>query len=774
MTGGAGWRSVWLGVAALPMTWVLLAPPKPPPASKAKAKSAVTPDGAQLYRRLCASCHGDKGQGGPGYPKPLVGNRSVTELAKFIHLQMPPGPVRTPTPEAQRIAAHMHAAFYSPVAQERNRPARVEMSRLTVRQFRNAVSDLIGAYHAAVPKSAERGLRAEFFKGRSMGGNDRVLQRIDPQVNFDFGDRPPGDGPFDARNFSGVWQGSLVAPDTGEYELVVKSNQAVRLWFNGAPRPLADGWVRSASETEFRGAVTLLGGRAYPLRLEFTKATPGVDDVEKKKKLPVAPAHVVLAWRRPKMAEEPVPSRFLLPESSPRTFVVTTPLPADDRSTGYERGTRVSKEWNEATTNAALEAAAYVGDNLSALAGTRDDAGDRRAKVAAFARDFVTRAFRRPLTAEQATRHVDKQLEGADLEAGIKRVVVLALKSPYFLYRNATGTSDGFAVAEHLALTLWDSVPDPELMRAAGAGELDKPDSLRKQAERLADDPRAWTKLREFLMLWLKVDEVPDLVKSQKRYPDFDTIAASDLRQSLELFLEDTAGTAPYDYRRMMLGNHTFLNGRLAKIYGFGLPPSADFTRVTLDNGKRAGVLTQPYVLARMAYLEASSPIHRGVLVAKNMLGRTLSPPPEAFAPLAPSLHPTLTTRERVVMQTKPNACATCHNLINPLGFTLENFDAIGRFRTQDNRKPVDPKGFYQARTGATVKFAGAGDLAKFLADGEEARGAFVEKLFQNLVKQPILAYGPNAKPQLLSQFDQNRCNIRSLCVDIALTSRPK
>jgi hypothetical protein len=147
------------------------------------------------------------------------------------------------------------------------------------------------------------------------------------------------------------------------------------------------------------------------------------------------------------------------------------------------------------------------------------------------------------------------------------------------------------------------------------------------------------------------------------------------------------------------------------------------------------------------------------------MLGRTLAPPPAAFTPLAPSLHPSLTTRERVALQTKPDGCNSCHSMINPLGFTLERFDAIGRLRQNENGKPVDPTGSYLARSGDRVKFSGAKDLANFLANSDEAHLAFVEKLFQHLVKQPVRAYGPKTLPNLEAAFEKGGYSIRNLMV---------
>ncbi len=112
-----------------------------------------------------------------------------------------------------------------------------------------------------------------------------------------------------------------------------------------------------------------------------------------------------------------------------------------------------------------------------------------------------------------------------------------------------------------------------------------------------------------------------------------------------------------------------------------------------------------------------------------------------------------MTTRQRVELQTKPAACSGCHNLINPLGFTLEKFDAIGRLRDKENGQAVDATGSYRSRSGRLVKFASAMQLGRYLADSDEAHAAFVEKLFQHLVKQPDLAYGPQYAAHFGAQF---------------------
>lgn len=200
-------------------------------------------------------------------------------------------------------------------------------------------------------------------------------------------------------------------------------------------------------------------------------------------------------------------------------------------------------------------------------------------------------------------------------------------------------------------------------------------------------------------------------------------------------------------------------------------PDDSPFQKVELEPDQRAGVLSHPYLMAGFAYTGSSSPIHRGIFIARSVLGRSLRPPPEAVAPLAPHLRPDLTTRERVALQTKPEACQSCHAMINPLGFTLEHFDAVGRFRKEENGKPVDAGGAYRTRNGDLVQFNGVNDLAKFLADSPETHSAFVEQLFHFLVKQPIRAFGSNTRETLRASFVKDNFNIHRLMVEVIVTA---
>jgi hypothetical protein len=731
--------------------------------------------GEQIFRQKCAVCHGAAGEGTEeNYPYALAGDKSVAQLARLIARTMPEDdPGTCVGAEAEKVAGFIYETFYSKAAQARNAPARIELSRLTVRQYRNVVADLIGSFHPPAQRDERQGLRGEYYKSRRFRNNgDRVLERIDPSIRFDFGEASPDPDKMEADQFSIRWEGSVLAPETGDYEIIVRTEHATRLWLNDNNRPLIDAWVKSGNDNEYRAAIYLLGGRAYPLRLEFSKAKQGVDDSKKQKvKPPPVKASIALEWKLPHRVAEVIPPHCLSPGTAPAVFAVKTPFPPDDRSVGYERGTSVSKAWDQATTEAAIEVASHVATQLGELAGGSASASgsDRVERLREFCRQFATRAFRRPLADDQVERYVNDQFEAvSDPETAVKRVVLLVLKSPRFLYREIGSEGvDPYAVAARLSFGLWDSLPDRALLEAAAAGRLATPRDVMSQAQRMVSDPRTHSKLREFLLQWLRVDQVPDLAKAPEKYPGFDGSIASDLRTSLDLFLEDVVWSEASDFRQLLLAQDLYLNGRLARFYGVDLAADAPFQKVAFEPGERAGIIAHPYLLSTFAYTAASSPIHRGVFLSRSILGRSLRPPPEAAAPLPAELHPDLTTRERISLQTRPAACTTCHGMINPLGFPLENFDAVGRYRSQENGKTIDATGFYQTRTGETATFTGARALAEFLAGSDETHDAFVEQLFHHLVKQPIRAYGAHALADLNESFARNGYNIRKLMVEI-------
>ncbi len=735
-------------------------------AMSATTTLAADPDvnarGKQLYSQHCARCHGAQGEGvADAYGKALIGDRTVAELTDLISRTMPEDdPDLCVGEEAASVAQYIYDGFYSEIAQARNRPPRIEFSRLTIRQYEHSVADLFRSFRGWTETKDERGLKASYFNARNFNRDKRVIERMDPQVAFDFAEASPDAEKIGKDEFAIKWEGSLLAPETGVYDFIVRTDNGVKLWVNHQQTPLIDQWVRSGEGLEHRGSIRLLGGRAYPIRLEFFKYKD-------------PRAAISLSWKPPHGVEEIIPQRCLTPAGGSSTFVVTTPFPPDDRSTGFIRGTSVSPEWNEATTFAAIEAAEFVTSRLRDLSDIKGDDPERPRKLREFCAQLAERAFRRPLTDTERKLYVELPFETApDVDVAVKRVVLLVLKSPRFLYREVGRLEfDDHDTAAWLSYALWDSIPDRQLSDAARKGELKTRDQIRRQTERMLQDPRSRAKVREFLHTWLHLDQHHDLVKDREQYPEFTDEVISDLRTSLDLFLSDVVWGESSDFRRLMTADTVPLNERLARFYGLDTPAGSEFVPVAFEPGNRAGLLSHPYLLATFAYDRSSSPIHRGVWLSRNVLGRVLNPPPIAVAPDPPELHADLTTRERVILQTKEDLCARCHTMINPLGFALEHFDAVGRFRDRERDKPIDASGNYVTRTGEQVDFTGVPELARYLAESPEAHQAFTDRLFQHLVKQPLQAFGQDRRLQFARDFEANDCNIRRLIVEMVVES---
>jgi hypothetical protein len=717
-------------------------------------------DGRAIYKKHCAECHGKNGEGVKGkYDEPLHGTKNLERLARYIDRNMPEDhPEKIDAKESERVAKYIYGEFYSEEARLKNNPPRVELAHLTNRQYVNTVADLLATFVDGERKiGSELGLRATYYDSRNFNGNKKLYDRVDREVNFDFGAGGPEKST--TNEFSIQWRGSLVPDETGVYDVIVKTPIGMRFWLNDDDDAAIDAWVASGQLIEHRVSMRLIGGRPYPLRLDCFRFKDKTNSIS-------------LEWKPPHGPQQVIPAHNLRTQRVAPTFVINTAFPADDSSIGYERGTAVSKEWDEATTRAALEVAAYVTKYLDRLSDSKPSDTNRVTKLQEFCAKFVRTAFRRPLTAEQKRVYVDEQFKKAPkTEEAVKRVVLLALKSPQFLYLGVQPKLDDYEIASRISYGLLDSAPDAELLKAAEQGSLRSPDQVRAQAKRLLSDNRARAKVYAFLEKWLDLERGDDLSKDGKLFPEFTPQIAADLRTSLKLFLDEEVWNNKSDYRRLLLADYMFVNDRLAKFYDLKIDATNDFVKVKLDPKERSGVITHPFILASHAYAKQTSPIHRGVFLTRKIVGRALKPPPVAVAFNDAEFDPSLTMREKVAQLTKGENCMGCHSAINPLGFSLEHFDAVGKFRTEDNGKPIDAVAEYIADDGKTIKVTGPRDVAEFAATNEDAHRAFVQQLFHHIVKQPVLAYGSTIMDQLRQSFAASGFNIQQLLVDIVSVS---
>ncbi|MFM8360262.1 MAG: PA14 domain-containing protein, partial [Verrucomicrobiota bacterium] len=298
--------------------------------------SATVRAGEAVYRGECARCHGPRGEGVAGkYDEALHGEQSVDALARYIARTMPEDRPGTLAPEESRaVAEFIHGAFYAPTARARNHPARVEPARLTNRQYRESLADLLGSFRPVRHARTPGGLEAEYFQSKGMNKKEKsILQRRDRGIDFDFADGSPAAG-ITADQFSIAWAGSLLVRETGEYQFRLTTPNGARLYLNtdlaagdanrrddsDAKRQpaLIDLWVSSGGQIR-EGAATLflLGGRSYPLRVDYFKF---------KEKT----AAVRLEWKPPHGVWSVIPASALSPEPSSAVAVIGTALPADD------------------------------------------------------------------------------------------------------------------------------------------------------------------------------------------------------------------------------------------------------------------------------------------------------------------------------------------------------------------------------------------------------------------------------------------------------------
>jgi len=454
-------------------------------------------------------------------------------------------------------------------------------------------------------------------------------------------------------------------------------------------------------------------------------------------------------------------------------MIVKTAFPPDDRSSGYERGTGIGKEWDQATTEAALDVAAHIDAHLDEFSGSKAGAPDRAEKLKQFSRKFAEAAFRRPVTDEYYKHFIEHQFQAAKTpELAVKRAVLFTLKSPHFLYPDLpdSGPPDDYQIATRLALSLWDSIPDQTLLQAAAQNKLHKPEEITAQANRMLADPRTKEKLHGFFHHWLELERAESISKDPKLFPNFDASVLADLRTSLQLFVDQVVWSDKSDYRELLQADYLLLNERLAKLYGKTVT-GEEFQKVSFDPKQRAGVVTHPYLLAAFASSKQTSPIHRGVFLTRNIVGMTLKPPPMAIAFEDAKFDAHLTMREKITELTKNNNCMGCHRTINPLGFSLENYDAIGRWRTKDNDKPINSVTDFATDEGQTIRLTGARDLVKFAVENPDGHRAFVHQLFEHCTKQTVNVYGPDTLEDLRQTFAKSGFNVRKLLAQIAVIS---
>jgi hypothetical protein len=319
----------------------------------------------------------------------------------------------------------------------------------------------------------------------------------------------------------------------------------------------------------------------------------------------------------------------------------------------------------------------------------------------------IRRAYRRPVTDADLQIplkfYKDSRTEG--FEAGIEMALRAVLVSPEFLFRveqDPAGVAPGapyrisdLELASRLSFLLWSSIPDDELLDAAIRGKLQTPAVLETQVRRLLADPRSKSLVNNFAGQWLYLRNLASITPDMRAFPDFDDNLRQAFRQETELFFESIL-REDRSVLDLLRANYTYLNERLAKHYGIPNIYGSRFRRVTFSDGEnRGGLLRQGSILTITSYATRTSPVLRGKWILDNLLGTPPPPPPPVVPLLKEGSEPgkPLTMRDRLAEHRKNPACSGCHQLMDPVGFSLENYDAVGRWRSVDDTKPIDAAG---------------------------------------------------------------------------------
>jgi len=383
---------------------------------------------------------------------------------------------------------------------------------------------------------------------------------------------------------------------------------------------------------------------------------------------------------------------------------------------------------------------------------------------------FAARAFRRPLTDEEFRRlmllYEDSRQAGDTYEEAVRVVLSAVLVSPNFLYRSITNRHsddptrvyhlNDHELAARLSYFLWSSTPDDELTTLADRGKLADEAALRAQARRMLADPRADAFIENFAGQWLLLRNLDRLEIDTAAFPEYSEQLRADLRDEATMFFGDIV-RSDRSIRALLDSRETFLNARLASHYGVQGVEGDEFRRVTLQpDSPRGGILTLGAVLTVTSNPTRTSPVKRGLYVLDQVLGAPPPPPPANIPRLeqsAAALPEDATPRQKLAAHLTDPTCVTCHRRMDPIGLSMENFDALGRWRDSEFGQPIDPSG----ELPGGVRFSGPAELREIVLAREDD---FVE----NLTRQ-VLTYAlgrglePFDRPTVTRLVDQLRAD---------------
>jgi hypothetical protein len=398
---------------------------------------------------------------------------------------------------------------------------------------------------------------------------------------------------------------------------------------------------------------------------------------------------------------------------------------------------------------------------------------------------LARRAYRRPVADADLGDLMPFYQRGRaerDFDLGIQKAIERLLVSSQFLFRIERPSPDAapgslyrisdVELASRLSFFVWSSIPDDELLDLAAAGRLSNPDVLAQQVRRMVSDPRSESLVTNFAAQWLYLRDLESKTPDEILFPDFDETLRDALRRETDLFIASIFGENR-SVLELLTANHTFLNERLAKHYGVPNIKGSYFRRVTFPEGSvRGGLLGQGSVLTITSYSTRTSPVLRGKWVLENLLSSAPPPPPADIPSLSTEgteREKPLTLREAMTRHRASPACAGCHARMDPIGFAMENFDAVGKWRDREGTNAIDVTGVFPDGT----KFEGIPGLKKeLLRQPEQFVGTVAEKLLMYAIGRNVQYYDAPAVRAIMREAAANNYTFSSLVLGV-VKSRP-
>ena len=406
---------------------------------------------------------------------------------------------------------------------------------------------------------------------------------------------------------------------------------------------------------------------------------------------------------------------------------------------------------------------------------SRSDAEAAAEIIAQFAR----RAWRRPVTDDEKLRLMQlyeaSTGRGRGFLASVREPLKAVLVSPHFLFvvetePDATGVIrlTPHQIATRLALFIWSSIPDEELLQVADSEAILNDDQIRLQVRRMLADPKSRALGENFGLQWLGLRGFGEVHPDEELFPEYAETLASDLREEAVRFVAHV-----FQQNRpltdLVAADYVFVNGRLAQHYGFDLPAESPWQTVSVADGRRGGVVTLGSVLTATSYPRRTSPVLRGRWILEEVLGSTVPAPPPNVPALEENTASTegLTLRQRLDLHRQKAECASCHDRMDPLGFGLENFDGIGRWRDVDNGQPIDNAG----KLPSGDSFSGPSELKSVLMKRSgEFQQHFVRKLLGFALGRELNKFDQCIMEACLKKLSENELKSQILIEEIALS----